>query len=116
MALRIFNELARRSKEWQAVADVALAQQMGGNWFEAFETWQRAYRSAPPDARRSLRTPILNAATRLQLFTRGLDFLERRAPPKETRNCSMKPVRMRSSMGWRMTGARASEAHSDIVG
>ncbi len=76
-ALRIFQTLAQRSKEWQAVADIALAQQMSGNWFEAFETWQRAYDLAPPDARRSLRTPILNAATRLQLFARGLDFLEK---------------------------------------
>lgn len=75
-ALRIFQTLSHESKDWQAVADVALAQQMSGNWFEAFETWQRAYRLAPPDARRSLRTPILNAATRLQLFTRALDFLE----------------------------------------
>lgn len=75
-ALRIFQTLAHQSKDWQAVADVALAQQMSGNWFEAFETWQRAYRIAPPNARRSLRTPILNAATRLQLFTRALDFLE----------------------------------------
>ncbi|HEU4679381.1 MAG TPA: hypothetical protein VFS35_07660, partial [Terrimicrobiaceae bacterium] len=74
--LRIFQTLADRSKDWQAFGDVALAQQMGGNWFDAFETWQRAYTWAPPDARRSLRTPILNAATRLQLFTRGLDFLE----------------------------------------
>jgi tetratricopeptide (TPR) repeat protein len=75
-ALRIFQALAHESKDWQTVTDVALAQQMSGNWFEAFETWQRAYALAPPDARRSLRSPILNAATRLQLFTRGLDFLE----------------------------------------
>jgi thioredoxin-like negative regulator of GroEL len=74
--LRIFQTLADRSKDWQAFADVALAQQMGGNWFDAFETWQRAYTLAPPDARRSLRSPILNATARLQLFTRGLDFLE----------------------------------------
>ncbi|HEY5743659.1 MAG TPA: tetratricopeptide repeat protein, partial [Terrimicrobiaceae bacterium] len=75
-ALRIFHALANESKDWQSLADVALAQQMSGNWFEAFETWQRAHSLASPDARRSLRTPILNAATRLQLFTRGLDFLE----------------------------------------
>jgi tetratricopeptide (TPR) repeat protein len=74
--LRIFQALAHESKDWQTIADLALAQQMSGNWFEAFETWQRAYNLAPPDARRSLRTPILNAATRLQLFTRALDFLE----------------------------------------
>ena len=74
--LRIFQALAEESNDWQTIADLALAQQMSGNWFEAFETWQRAYSLAPPDARRSLRTPILNAATRLQLFTRALDFLE----------------------------------------
>ena len=75
-SLRIFQALAAESKDWQTIADLALAQQMSGNWFEAFETWQRAYTLAPPDARRSLRTPILNAATRLQLFPRALDFLE----------------------------------------
>src|SRR4030095_12094903 len=74
--LRIFQALAEESNDWQTIADLALAQQMSGNWFEAFETWQRASRLAPPEARRSLRTPILNAATRLQLFTRALDFLE----------------------------------------
>ena len=74
--LLIFQSLARESKDWQAVADLALAQQMGGNWFDALETWQRAYRLASPSARRTLRAPILNAATRLQLYTRGLDFLE----------------------------------------
>ncbi|MGB8464700.1 MAG: hypothetical protein WCE49_07135, partial [Terrimicrobiaceae bacterium] len=74
--LRIFQSLAQESKDWQAVADLALAQQMGGNWFDAFETWQRAYRLASPGARRTLRAPILNAATRLQLYARGLDFLE----------------------------------------
>ncbi len=74
--LRVFQALAHESKDWQTVADLALAQQMSGNWFEAFETWQRAYSLAPPDARRSLRMPILNAASRLQLFNRALDFLE----------------------------------------
>ena len=74
--LRIFQSLAQESKDWQAVADLALAQQMSGNWFDAFETWQRAYGLASPSARRALRASILNAATRLQLYTRGLDFLE----------------------------------------
>ncbi len=74
--LRIFQSLAQESKDWQAVADLALAQQMGGNWFDAFETWRRAYGLASPSARRAIRAPILNAATRLQLYTRGLDFLE----------------------------------------
>ncbi len=74
--LRIFQSLAQESKDWQAVADLALAQQMGGNWFDAFETWQRAYGLASPSARRAIRAPILNAATRLQLYPRGLDFLE----------------------------------------
>jgi predicted Zn-dependent protease len=74
--LRIFQSLAQESKDWQAVADLALAQQMSGNWFDAFETWQRAYGLASPSARRALRASILNTATRLQLYTRGLDFLE----------------------------------------
>ena len=75
--LRIFQSLADESKDWQAVADLALAQQMGGNWFDAFETWQRAYSLASPGARRTIRASILNAATRLQLYTRGLDFFEK---------------------------------------
>ncbi|HET9524457.1 MAG TPA: tetratricopeptide repeat protein [Terrimicrobiaceae bacterium] len=75
--LRIFQSLADESKDWQAVADLALAQQMGGNWFDAFETWQRAYSLASPGARRSIRASILNAATRLQLYARGLDFFEK---------------------------------------
>ena len=75
-ALRIFQSLAQESNDWQAVADLALAQQMGGNWFDAFETWQRAYGLASPSARRAIRAPILNAATRLRLYPRGLDFLE----------------------------------------
>ncbi len=74
--LRIFHALAQESKDWQAIADLALAQQMGGSWFDAFETWQRAYGLASPSARRTIRAPILNAATRLQLYPRGLDFLE----------------------------------------
>jgi thioredoxin-like negative regulator of GroEL len=75
--LRIFQSLADESKDWQAVADLALAQQMGGNWFDAFDTWQRAYSLASPGARRTIRGSILNAATRLQLYTRGLDFFEK---------------------------------------
>ncbi len=75
--LRIFQFLSQQSKEWQAIADLALAQQMAGNWFDAFESWQRAYGLASPSARRTLRASILNAATRLQLFDRGLDFFER---------------------------------------
>jgi predicted Zn-dependent protease len=76
-ALRIFQSLVDETKAWQAVADLALAQQMGGNWFDAFETWQRAYNLASPSARRTIRASILNAATRLQLYTRGLDFFEK---------------------------------------
>lgn len=74
--LRIFQSLAHESKDWQPIADLALAQQMGGNWFDAFKTWQQAYEIASPSGRRTLRAPILNAATRLQLYVRGLDFLE----------------------------------------
>ena len=63
-------------KDWQAAADLALAEQMAGNWFRALETWRRAYGLAPAGSRRSLHAPILNAAARLQLFDQGLDFLE----------------------------------------
>jgi len=63
-------------KDWQAAADLALAEQMAGNWFRALETWRRAYGLAPAGSRQSLHAPILNAAARLQLFDQGLDFLE----------------------------------------
>lgn len=72
-----FNTLAgARPRDWQALSDRALAEQVSGNWFRAFETWQQVYQLAPPDARRSLRQPILNAAVRLQLYDKALDLLE----------------------------------------
>lgn len=75
--LATFEALAAgRDDDWQAVADLALAEQRAGNWFQALETWQRASRLAPPDARAGLIPPVLNAAARLQLAVRGLDFLE----------------------------------------
>lgn len=76
-ALRIFGAIQREQpNDWKAAADMALAQQMAGNWFEALEIWRKAYAMAPADARRGLRQPFLNATTRLQLFGRGLDFYE----------------------------------------
>ncbi len=66
----------RRPKDWQAAADLALAEQMAGNWFLALETWRQAHALAPVGSRRSLHAPILNAASRLQLYDQGLDFLE----------------------------------------
>ncbi len=75
-ALALFEALQHDNpKDWQAVADVAYAQQASGNWFGAMENWLAAYRLAPPDARRSLVQSILGAAARLQQFARALDFL-----------------------------------------
>lgn len=75
--LATFEALAAgREDDWQAVADLALAEQRAGNWFRALETWQRACRLAPPDARAGMIPPVLNAAARLQLAVRGLEFLE----------------------------------------
>lgn len=75
--LRTFAALAeKRSGEWQAIVDLALAEQAAGNWFKALETWQRAYDMAPPEARPGIRQPLLNAAARLQLHERALDFLD----------------------------------------
>ncbi len=72
-----FNTLAlARPHDWQSLSDRALAEQVSGNWFRAFETWQQVYQLATPDARRSLRQPILNAAVRLQLYDKALDHLE----------------------------------------
>ena len=78
VGLAVFDDIRRRNlKDSQAAADLALAQQRAGNWFEAFETWQAAYELSAPEARRTARAAILNAATRLQLHRRALEFLER---------------------------------------
>ncbi|GAT32747.1 tetratricopeptide repeat-containing protein [Terrimicrobium sacchariphilum] len=75
-ALAIFESIRNDNpKDWQALSDVAFAQQAGGNWFAALESWLFAYRLAPPDAKRSLVQSILGAASRLQQFARVLDFL-----------------------------------------
>jgi len=75
--LATFENLATdRPKDWQSVADLALAEQVAGNWFRALETWRRAYGLAPAGSRRGLRSPILQAAARLQRTDQGLDFLE----------------------------------------
>jgi predicted Zn-dependent protease len=75
--LRTFAALAeKRVGEWQAIVDLALAEQAAGNWFKALETWQRVYGMAPPEARPGIRQPLLNAAARLQLYERALDFLD----------------------------------------
>jgi predicted Zn-dependent protease len=78
--LRTFASLAaQRPGEWQAIVDLALAEQAAGNWFRALETWQRAYGLASQEARPGIRQPLLNAAARLQLHDRALDFLEEAA-------------------------------------
>lgn len=88
--LQIFVNLAsQRVGEWQAIADLATAEQVAGNWFKALETWERAYGMAPAEARAGIRQPLLNAATRLQLYERALEFLdtatvqEKNAPARE---------------------------------
>lgn len=76
-ALRIFETIRKeQSKDWKSAADLALAEQMAGNWYEALDTWRAAYDLAPADARKGLRQPLLNATIRLQLFAKGLDFYE----------------------------------------
>lgn len=77
LGLAAFDAIARENpQDWQAVSDLALAEQVAGNWYEAMETWLRASRLAPPEARRGMRQPILNAAARLQMHERALDYLE----------------------------------------
>ncbi len=76
-ALRIFGAIRdEQPRDWKSSADLALAEQMAGNWFEALEIWKKAYALAPADARRGLRQPFLNATIRLQMFGQGLDFYE----------------------------------------
>lgn len=67
---------ADQPNDWQSTADLALAEQMAGNWFRAMETWQHAYRQAPAPRRGELLPPILSSASRLQLYDPALDFLE----------------------------------------
>lgn len=79
-ALKIFQQLAsEQPSDWHAVADLAVAEQRAGNWFRAFETWQRAVRLAPPDSRRGLRQSLLAAAARLRLHEKALESLEEAA-------------------------------------
>ena len=68
--------LSKDPADWQALADVAIAQQTAGDWFEALETWTKVWELAPPDRRRTIRSSILGAVARLQLQARGLAFLE----------------------------------------
>lgn len=63
--------------DWQSMADLAIAQQSAGDWFEALETWTKAWDLAPPDRRRTIRASVLGAVTRLQLQARGFAFLEK---------------------------------------
>ncbi len=62
--------------DWSAMADIAIAQQGGGFWFEALDTWLRAWQLAPAESRRTMRPSILAVMSRLQLQSRGLAFLE----------------------------------------
>lgn len=76
-AEKIFRALLQEQPDdWAAVADIAITQQAAGNWFEALESWRKAWQLAPPSNRRTLRSSILGAVTRLQLPTHGLEFLE----------------------------------------
>ncbi len=77
---KIFETLATQyPKDWQARADLALAEQASGSWFQAFDTWRGAYRLAPAEAKRGLEQSILNAAARLELNEQALAFLEEAA-------------------------------------
>ncbi len=117
--LRIFSTLRQESPgDWQAAADLALSEQVVGNWFKAFETWQCAYELAGPDARRTLRQPILNAAVRLQLHGRALEFYEEicASEPDEAacgqvlREAAAFAVEHRLAADWRTRLVRRSEA------
>lgn len=75
--LKIFADLAAdHPGEWQALADLAQAEQRAGNGFRAVETWEKAYGCAPSAARPGIRQPYLGATARLQLHERALDFFE----------------------------------------
>jgi len=68
--------LADHPGDWSAMADIAISQQGGGFWFEALDTWLKAWDLAPVESRRTMRASILGVASRLQLQSRGLAFLE----------------------------------------
>lgn len=74
--LATFADLVEADPEnWQARSDLALAEQRVGNWFRALETWKEAWMRAPSEARPRVLPSLLNAATRLQLREKALDFL-----------------------------------------
>lgn len=55
--------------------DLASAQQRTGNYYNALETWMKAFAAATPSERQRIRTPILAVIERLTLWDRGVDFL-----------------------------------------
>jgi len=112
--LQIFVSLAsRRSGEWQAVADLATAKQAAGNWFKALETWERAYGLAPAEVRPGIRQPLLNAATRLQLYDRALDFLD--AAAVQEKNASAREDLLREAAAFAAQNRLASSWHDRLA-
>lgn len=112
--LKIFSVLAsQREGEWQALADLALAEQVAGNWFQAFETWHRAHTLAPAESRPGLRQPLLNAATRLQLQDRALDFLD--AAALAEKNSAAREDILREAAAYAVQSGAASGWHDRLA-
>ncbi len=84
-AVEIFSRLAAKDPgNWHAISDLALAQQAAGNWFEAFDTWVKAYPAAPSDSRRAIKSAALAAANRVGLKAPRVEFLESAAAVART--------------------------------
>lgn len=78
-ALGFYDEAARVSPgSFDALSDLAIAQQRADRWYDAERTWERAYAlpGATPQQRADARRPLLAALERLGEFPRARDILQ----------------------------------------
>lgn len=78
-ALAFYQQLVRESPaSFDALSDLAIAQQRAGRWYDAELTWERAYAlaGATPQQRADARRPLLAALERLGEFPRARDILQ----------------------------------------
>ncbi len=76
-ALELFREALRRDpRNVQRLVDLAVAQQRAGLWYEALDSWKKAYDLTGPGAQQAILRPYLAALERLQLNKRARDLLD----------------------------------------
>lgn len=78
-ALGVYRELAQGAAgTFDALSDLAIAQQRAGRWYDAELTWERAEAlpGATPQQRADARRPLIAALERLGEFPRARDILQ----------------------------------------